>query len=239
MKFVKTFLFVFVASLSLVSCNANGNVKNLTADEFEKGINAGNIQLVDVRTPEEYNDKHIANATNINVNGSDFESKMKTLDKSKATYIYCLAGSRSAKAAAWAASNGFTQVYNLEGGITSWIGHKKTVITSTGAAPSTGMTFNDYLAKIKSDKLVLVDFSAVWCGPCKMLKPTVEKLEKKYSGKMEVFNIDVDKNPDIATNMNIQAIPLLILYKNGKEVWRNLGLTDETTINEQIQKQLK
>ena len=93
---------------------------------------------------------------------------------------------------------------------------------------------NNYLAKVKSDKLVLVDFSAVWCGPCKMLKPIVDKIAEKEKDKLEVLPIDVDKNQGLANEMHITGIPLIILYKNGKEVWRQLGLADKETIEKQI-----
>jgi thioredoxin 1 len=98
-----------------------------------------------------------------------------------------------------------------------------------------GMSFDDYLAHIKSsDKLVLVDFNAVWCGPCRMLKPRVEKQIKMNSDKVELFEVDCDKNPQVAAAMNIKNIPLLILYKQGKEVWRSLGLISENEIAEQL-----
>ncbi len=83
---------------------------------------------------------------------------------------------------------------------------------------------------------MLVDFSAVWCGPCKIVKPTVHKIEKENAKLVELFEVDVDKNPLVSKTMNITGIPLLILYKSGKEVWRNMGVTDEATILEQIKK---
>ncbi|MCW5906427.1 MAG: thioredoxin [Chitinophagales bacterium] len=226
---------LFVTVFTLTSCNSTGQpVKNLNADAFEKGISSDKIQLVDVRTPEEYSEKRILNSTNINVNGSDFEKQMGSLDKNKPTYFYCLAGSRSATAANWAVKNGFKEVYNLEGGITAWIGAKKPVEVPGGGSVATGMSFDDYLKHVKSDKLVLVDFNATWCGPCKILKPIVEKVVKKNASKVQLFDIDVDKNPDVANAMNVKAIPLLLLYKNGKEVWRQMGLTDEATLTEKV-----
>ena len=81
---------------------------------------------------------------------------------------------------------------------------------------------------------MLVDFYAVWCGPCKMLKPVLHQVEKKYGDKMEVFAIDVDENPIVANTMNVQGIPMLVLYKQGKEVWRTVGLTDENTITDKV-----
>jgi thioredoxin len=224
-----------MCAMALTACNSTGqSVKDLNAEQFKEGVSANGIQLVDVRTAEEYAEKHIAGSTNININDSEFEKKMLALDKSKPTYIYCLAGSRSAKAADWAVKHGFKKVYNLQGGITAWMGSKLPVETSGGNAPATGMSFDDYLKHIKSDKLVLVDFNAVWCGPCKILKPIVYKVIKKNEAVVELFDIDVDKNPDIANAMNVKGIPLILLYKNGKEVWRQMGLTDEETIIEKV-----
>lgn len=223
---------IFITALIFTSCNSQSSaIKNMNPDDFQKGIAGDNIQLIDVRTPEEYNEKHIAGAVNMNYNGDNFEKQINSLDKSKPVYFYCLAGGRSKKASELAAKDGFASVNNLEKGITAWIGANKPVTTANGAAPETGISMDDYLARIKDpDKLVLVDFNAVWCGPCKQLKPTVTKLVKKNSDKLKLFDVDVDKNPKVASAMNINGIPLLILYKQGKEVWRNMGLIDENDL---------
>ena len=78
------------------------------------------VQLVDVRTQEEYTVSHLKDAQNICVTNSDFEEKVKTLDKNKPVYVYCAVGGRSATAAKILSDMGFTEVYDLEGGITNW-----------------------------------------------------------------------------------------------------------------------
>jgi thioredoxin 1 len=227
-----TFLFLNL----FISCNSQtSSVKKLSPAEFEKRISDANVQLVDVRTPEEYTEKHLLRSQNINVNDKEFEANMKQLDKSKPLYVYCLSGARSQRAAEWAVKNGFKEAYNLDGGITAWMGDKRAVVTESGAPASSGMSFDDYLNHLKaSPKVVLVDFNAVWCGPCKMIKPIVHSLTKKNEAKIELLEIDVDQNPAVASAMNIRGIPLLLLYKRGKEVWRNMGLIDETTLAEKI-----
>ena len=231
--FAKSFVATFFIALIFTSCNSQSSgVKNMGPDEFEKGIAKPNVQLVDVRTPDEFKEKHIAGAVNINIDGSDFEKQLNALDKNKPLYVYCLAGGRSKKAASAASKDGFTDVNNLETGINGWMGANKPVATATGEAPKAGMSFDDYLAHIKNpDKLVLVDFNAVWCGPCKVLKPIVTRQIKKNSEKVDLIEIDVDKNPKVAATMNITGIPLLILYKNGREVWRSMGLIDEDLLS--------
>ncbi|MES2621718.1 MAG: thioredoxin domain-containing protein [Bacteroidota bacterium] len=229
---LKTLILFISFATSLFSCNSqNTSVKTLKPSDFEKGISQDNILLVDVRTPKEYAEKRILNSNNVNINDAHFEKQMNQLDKSKPLYLYCLVGARSGKAAEWAVKNGFKEVYNLEGGITAWMGEKKPVEVSTTEAKTEGLNFDDYLNHIKaSDKLVLVDFNAVWCGPCKILKPIVQKYAKKNSAQVDLFEIDVDKNPEVANTMNIRSIPLLLLYRDGKEVWRNKGLIDENEL---------
>jgi len=227
---LKSSIATFFIALLFTSCNSqNSNIKKLNVSDFEKAVSGANVQLIDVRTPDEYKEKHIAGAVNMDVKSDNFEEQIRTLDKAKPIYFYCKSGGRGKKAAQIAVSDGFTNVNNLEKGITGWEEANKPV--TSVATENTGLTMDDYLALIKkSDKLVLVDFNAVWCGPCKLLRPTVTKLAKKNSDKLELLEIDVDKNPKVANAMNINGIPLLILYKQGKEVWRNLGLIDENEL---------
>ncbi len=80
---------------------------------------------------------------------------------------------------------------------------------------------------IKSKKLVLVDFHAEWCGPCKMLSPIVARVAKQVGDEVRVVKIDVDKNQSIAATLGIRGVPTLVLYKNGKLVWRQSGVIQE------------
>lgn len=91
----------------------------------------------------------------------------------------------------------------------------------------------------KGDKPVLIDFYADWCGPCQTMVPVLEKVRQKMGNRMSLVKINVDKNKAMASAENIRSIPTLVLYKNGKSVWRKSGLATARDIIQALEKQLK
>jgi thioredoxin 1 len=89
---------------------------------------------------------------------------------------------------------------------------------------------------VKNNKLVFVDFWANWCGPCRALAPTIVELAKEFSGKILIGKLDVDENPATAEKFNVQSIPTMIVFKNGKEAERLVGLCPKNRITDSLSK---
>ena len=95
------------------------------------------------------------------------------------------------------------------------------------------MTFNEI---IQSDKPVLVDFSAEWCGPCKMMGPILKEVKLEIGDAATIIKVDVDKNPRAASQYQVQGVPTLILFKNGKPLWRQSGVVPKAELVSVIKK---
>lgn len=95
-----------------------------------------------------------------------------------------------------------------------------------------------FLNIINSDKPVLVDFFAEWCGPCKQMLPILKEVKSELKESIRIIKVNVDKNPAIATHYQIRSIPTLVVFKNGQPCWKGVGLQNARELNEIIRQHL-
>ena len=231
----KRIFILFIAMI--LNSYSNGQTKQepskLSATEFSEKIKATeDAVIVDVRTPKEFQKGHIQNALNLNWNGSEFEKQLATLDKNKTIFVYCLSGGRSTSAAAKMRKTGFESVVEMPGGMMEWRANNlpETKISSA----EKGMSLEQYQSLLHSDKLILVDFYADWCAPCKKMKPYLEKIAVEMADKITVVRIDADENAELCKKLNVTALPVLKLYKNNELVWENEGYIEEESVRKQL-----
>lgn len=235
---MKNILYVTALSLSvsIFSCqNTTTNVgqinTTISVDEFEKKLSEDkSVQLIDVRTPEEFSQGHLKGALNYNIRSDDFEKQIATLDKNKPVLVYCLSGGRSSTAAGNLGEKGFKEIYNMKGGIMKWNAANKPIDNGTASPSSGGMGLEEFTKLTNSKELVLVDYNAKWCVPCKKMAPMLDSFSEKRKDKLVLVKIDADENKDLLKEKKIEAIPVLELYKNGKLVWKHDGEIDEATL---------
>ncbi len=84
--------------------------------------------------------------------------------------------------------------------------------------------------EIKGDQPVLVDFSATWCGPCKILTPIVEKIADEFAGKYKICKVDIDESPSITAKFGIRGVPTVLVFKNGEKTGQHVGVTNKETL---------
>lgn len=232
---LKCIVSLFFITTTFLSCaqqsnQQNGTVQNnameLTVNvaKFSQAIAAPGAQILDVRTAGEFQSGHIANALQANwMDQNEFNKRTQHLDKNKTVYIYCQSGGRSASAQEALMQAGY-QVVNLEGGMSNWEMQQMPV---EGSGNAVEMRVVDFKKLIQTNAYVLVDVGATWCPPCRKMQPVMDAL--KQTPPRPFYFLSVDGGQDIEVMKSIQAseLPTFILFKNGKEVWRKVGVAPQ------------
>jgi thioredoxin 1 len=226
-KQISLLLFLITSLFYACSNGQNAGYAIVDASAFnEKMKSSTDLTLLDVRTPEEFTAGHLPKALNIDWNGDQFNAATEKIDKSKPVFVYCMSGGRSHSAAQDLQKRGFKNVTELKGGILKW---RSAGLAEEGGATSNTtstlaeMTKMDMDKMIIENKLIIFDFFAEWCGPCKKLKPELEALEAAHKDQVKVVRIDVDKNKTLARELQITEIPIIMIYKNKQIQWTGTG----------------
>ena len=219
---------VFTLLLFVNACSTGQSKKDgfeLAPSEFTKKLKEKPTALVlDVRSPEEFTGGALQNAINLDWNGPDFESAVAKFNKAQPIFVYCLSGGRSASAASQMRKSGFKQVYEMEGGLMKWRAAGIPMDNgSSTSAKAKGMQMPEFEALLNSDKTILVDFYADWCGPCKKMKPDLDRIAKERTSSLTVIRIDADANPDLVKQLEVAAVPTILIFRNQKETNRKEG----------------
>ena len=230
---MKSYILSLLSICFFVACKGQSakTVETIPAVSFAEKIKATpKAQILDVRTPEEYTSGHIENADNINWNSDSFIAKTDKYDKSKPVFVYCMSGGRSRQASDKLHELGFTEVYDLEGGIMKWnragFGQPNDKIV--------GMCSQEFAEVLNSDKKVLINFYAPWCGPCKKMEPFVLKMQKDLADKVTIVRLNADENKTLLAQLNIDVLPTLLLYQNKKVIWQHSGFISEADLKKHL-----
>ena len=235
MKNTSLVMITIITAILLSSCGGTTQGQsannNLDAVAFAEKINElPGAPVLDVRTPGEFADGHLKNAINIDWNGNSFESEVSKISKEEPVFVYCLSGGRSHSAAEKMRSMGFKNVYELNGGIIKW----RAANLPQEDVNTAGMTREAYDKLVSRDKKVLIDFYAEWCGPCKKMAPYLEAMKSEMADSVTIVRIDADKNQALAKALNVDALPTVMLYKGGAQVWRKTGFIDKPELVKEI-----
>lgn len=230
---LKCLISLLFLTTTIMSCAQQPNQQNgtdqklamdLTVDaaKFSKAITAPDAQILDVRTAGEFQSGHIANALQANwLDPKEFKNRTQHLDKSKTVYIYCQSGGRSASAQAALMEAGF-KVVNLEGGMSNWRMQEMPV---EGGGTKLQMRVADFNKVVQTNQYVLAEIGALWCPPCRKMQPIMDALKQTPPKPFYFLAVDGGQDMDVMKSVKADDLPTFILYKNGVEVWRKVGVT--------------
>ena len=227
--------FYFLLIISLLSCNQNKS-NLISAYDFDEMIKLDKSSIIiDVRTPEEFNKGHLRNSLNVNWFDDNFDDNIDIFSKDLPVFVYCLSGGRSAKANEKIRSLGFKNVYELDGGILEWRKNKFPE-ASLNNNYDNSLSVDDFNQFINSEKVVLVDYYAKWCAPCKIMEPYLDEISSEFSKNLKLVRINYDENLPLVRSLEVYGLPVLQLYKDKRLLWSHIGFIEKNRVEEQVKK---
>ena len=225
----------FMILIILPSCHFDKS-NLISAKDFNKMIkNDKSAIVIDVRTPEEFNNGHLRNSLNVNWFDENFDENLKIFNKDLPVFVYCLSGGRSSKANEKIQSLGFKNVYELDGGILEWRKNKLPEALLNNNYENS-LTVNDFNFFIETEKIVLIDYYANWCAPCKIMEPYLDEISNEYSGNLNLVRINYDDNLPLIRSLEVYGLPVLQLYKDKKLLWSHVGFIEKSSVEKEIKK---
>lgn len=213
-------LLMVILTLTSYSKDPVRNFKQTNSAEFNRLIKSKPGILLDVRTLGEYQNGHIEEAGQLNYYALNFKQKLTSLPKNQPIYVYCNTGYRSERAARLLSEQGYTEIYNLEHGIMEWNLMELPVVVDPNARPDQENLYTptDFSKLITTESLVMIDFYAPWCAPCRSMMPMIDSLMVAYHPDIRIVKINVDASKNLAKELKLNSVPHFKFYRNGKEM---------------------
>jgi len=223
MKKLSSIMCILLIVLAM-QAHAQQNQVTLSIDSIEAKINQSEQpQIIDARSAEEFAQNHLKSAINLSPEPAKAALQLNAFNKQQPVFVYAIGNYRSGLLAKKLRGQGFSQVYELPGGISNWIGSGKPIETSGHG----GLSLADFNKLVAAEKLVLIDFGSKYCPGCIKMSPIIDSVKVETSVK--VIRIELYDNTALANQLKIRVWPTIALYKNGELIWRKDGqiLKDE------------
>lgn len=239
MKAIKSILIAGLFGVSAMGYAQEGKT-GISKKEFlttvavfsKKIAEQKNPQILDARSADEFDQVHLKGALNVDPAVKGFEQIFDQLEKDLPVFIYSIQSGRSSGIGQLLKKQGFQEIYVLSSGIASWIGSGNEVVVRKDH--KSRVTPADFKGILASKELVLVDYGSNYCPPCKKVIPVLDSLTKTPGNKVKSFVLEIDANPEIIKEYQITTIPTVILYRNGRQVWKKTGVPSLAEINQAI-----
>lgn len=246
MKFLlssKNYLLGFsLLTLLLMTACMGGpadKVQAVAVDDLEQAMRPyANLQVVDLRSPEDYLESHLPGAINIDRNSPTFEKELAGLNPGRPVYFYCANGMTSAEVIKNLPKSSYVKIYDVTGGFAAWSGAGKKLSRVDRVSRPEPVTRSEYDALVKKNDYILLQFSPSSVDPevLKKLDSMMESIVKKKSGEIAFRKYNYRDQVSLARDLKVNNLPTLILYRQGTEVWRYEGMPDKTEVESNLEK---